>query len=110
MTFREKLHQAYESVRWVRPGAHAAGGRRNTPADGPPGAAKAQGTGTRAAVDVDPEVPAVRPGEPPVPPPTPPVGVSPDDHAVPQGLRIAAAWTWRLLLLVLAGWLTLLLI
>jgi predicted PurR-regulated permease PerM len=31
-------------------------------------------------------------------------GPSGDDHAVPRGLRIAAAWAWRVLLLVVAGW------
>lgn len=30
-----------------------------------------------------------------------------DNHAVPRGLRIAAAWAWRVLLLVAAGWLLL---
>jgi len=31
-------------------------------------------------------------------------GPARDDHAVPRGLRIAAAWAWRVLLLVIAGW------
>jgi hypothetical protein len=30
-----------------------------------------------------------------------------DDHDVPRGLRVAAAWTWRVLLLVIVGWLML---
>ena len=30
-----------------------------------------------------------------------------DDHDVPRGLRVAAAWAWRVLLLVIFGWLLL---
>lgn len=30
-----------------------------------------------------------------------------DDHGVPRGLRVAAAWAWRSLLLVAAGWVAL---
>lgn len=76
---RENIRRAYESSRQsVR-------------------AARAEARGLDVAADADP---------PPLPRPivvTPPPATHRDDLDVPRGLRIAAAWAWRVLLLAVAA-------
>ncbi len=67
----------------------------------------------RRAADAPPDPPPALPvtsTTPPPPPPPPVVVARPDDEAVPRGLRIAAAWSWRLIVIGFVAYVLLLLI
>jgi predicted PurR-regulated permease PerM len=84
-TFRENVRRAYEVSRDTVRAARSKAELRN-------------GGPTALAETRSPAVDEVMPPPPPAPPP------APIDEAVPRSLRIAAAWSWRLIVIALVGW------
>lgn len=90
---RDRFRRAYETVRSSRRSARAASS--DVPAEAGVAAPASPGpVAPPAATVVDEELP----------PPPPPSTTSRDDAEVPHALRIAAAWSWRLIVIGLVAW------
>jgi putative heme transporter len=83
---RENLRRAYEASRQTVHAARVAEAERDPDA---------------YELALPPPQPSPSPEQPQTPPPPPPSSI---DEAVPRGLRIAAAWSWRLIVIGTVGY------